>query len=273
MVRKQIRISKGLVFTWLTLGGLICLFLPQSLTSRINLAFLSVYKYAPVPAGGSIPLASVTNTSADETISKDYQQLKSQYIQLQNHRDNLWAELASEHRQNEHLAGIRTRFPSLSGAKFISAEVITSPSGARTSEIIINRGSTDGVRKDQFVLGDNSVIGKIADVSARTAVIRLISDKGSLVPVEVAGSKVARVMRGDGKGFARIKMVPKKYHIEKGAAVYTCKAPGFLDVPLVVGKVQSYRADDDNPLLWDIFVKPTSEIESLTGVDVVVMNP
>jgi rod shape-determining protein MreC len=272
MVRKQIRISKGIVFTWLMLGGLICLFLPSSLTGKVHLAFLGFYKYTPASIGGSIPLAAVA-TGTDATLSSDHQQLKSQYLQLQNHRDNLWAELAAEHRKNERLAGLRTRFPALSGCSFISAEIITSQGRSKSTEKVINRGSADGIRKDQFVLGDNAIIGRISEVSARTAVVRIVSDKGSQIPVEVAGSKVASVMRGDGKGLARIKMVPRKYRVEKGAAVYTCKVPGVLDIPLVVGKVQSYKADDDHPLLWDIFVKPASDIENLASVDVIVMNP
>ena len=87
-----------------------------------------------------------------------------------------------------------------------------------------------------------------------------MTDKNSSIAVEIAGSKAQRRMDGTGKDFARIGMVPNKKRVNKGDAVYTYKNPGLLDVPIIVGKVAECKPDDDNPLLWDITVKPVVKI-------------
>ena len=92
------------------------------------------------------------------------------------------------------------------------------------------------------------------------------------MPVEVAGSQVPRLMKGDGTA-ARIKMVPKSSKVSKEAAVYICKKAGILDVPMVIGKVGNCKADDDNPLLWDITVEPAVKIDEMSTVVVLIMNP
>jgi hypothetical protein len=55
-------------------------------------------------------------------------------------------------------------------------------------------------------------------------------------------------------------------------AVYACKKAGVLDAPFTVGTVQKLQADDDNPLLWVVFVKPAVNFEEVTTVNVIVMN-
>ncbi|OHB58987.1 MAG: hypothetical protein A2Y12_19645 [Planctomycetes bacterium GWF2_42_9] len=271
MSRRQTRISKGTVFTGLLLGSLLCLLLPQSLTKRVNLAFLGIYKVIP-SLGTSIPLASVS-PNGPVTITGEYKKLQNEYQQLQNHCANLWAELANEHDKAQKLSGIRTRFPSLAGAAIITADVITSQAATGPGQLVINRGSADNLKKDQFVIADNAVIGRIAEISSRTAIVNLITSKRITVPVEVAGTKVPRKMTGDGKSAAKISLLQKKYPVKQGTLVYTCKMPGYIDVPFVIGKVSKCRVDADNPLLWDIAVTPAVNIETVSTISVVIMNP
>lgn len=264
------------MFSWCLIGALICLFLPESLTSRLHVTFLNLYKFTP-SIGRSIPLAAVVPTASkadpDDEQQRRCRQLESEKAQLENHLANVSAELAAEHAKVESLAGMRSRFPGLAGAKFIDADVLIAGFKANDCRIMINRGETDGIRKGQYVLADNSVIGLVQETWSRTALVKLITDKESSIAVEIAGSKAMRVMKGTGKNYARVGMVPNSKRVSKDAAVYTYKNPGLLDVPIIVGKVTECKADDDNPLLWDISVKPIVKAEELVSATVVVMNP
>jgi rod shape-determining protein MreC len=264
------------MFSWCMLGALICLFLPQDFTNRVHLAFRGLYKFTPSLGRSIAPLAVVAPTAVsanqDDEQLRRYQKLEAEKNQLENHLANLSAELAAEHNKVETLSAMRSRFPGLGGAGFVNADIIAGFK-ANDNRIMINRGETDGIRKDQYVLSDNSVIGIVQETQSRTAVVKLITDKESRLKVEIAGSKAQRRMDGTGKGYARIGMVPNKKRVNKGDAVYTYKNPGLLDVPIIVGKVTECKPDDDNPLLWDITVRPAVKIEELTGVTVVVMNP
>jgi len=264
-----------MVFTWLLLGSLLCIFLPHGLTKRFNLAFLSLYKFTPV-LGKGIPLSPVpTLASTVSPVSGEYQKLQNEYQQLQNHCANLWAELAGEHNKVQKLSAIRTRFPALAGAAIITADIISvssSAPGSKATQLVINRGSADGLKKDQFVIAENSVVGRISDLSTRTAVVDLINHKNSNIFVEVAGTKVARKLTGNSNN-ARIGLLPKKYPVKPGAIVYTCRIPGLLDVPFIVGRIAECKIDDASPLLWDIVVEPAVDIETLTSVSIIIMNP
>jgi rod shape-determining protein MreC len=267
MTAKHAKISKGVVFTWLVLGGIICLLLPTGVAGRMHLGFLGLYNL--IPSGGrTIALASTTNDSSP-SIPSDSRQLQQQNDQLQNQLSNVWAELAVEHGKVEQLSEIRTRFPALKETGIVLADVIAAQAGSK-NELVINRGSSDGVQKDQFVMSAKAIVGRVTQVTSGTAVIRPVSDKGSSIAVEVAGSKLARMMKGDSKGLGRIHMVPRKYHIEKNAVVYACKVPGLLDTPIIVGHVARVKPDDDNPLLWDIQVEPAVKLDSLANVEVLV---
>ena len=77
-------------------------------------------------------------------------------------------------------------------------------------------------------------------------------------------------MQGTGNNLARIELI--KHKVKAGNVVYADKKPGFLDSPMIVGKVRECRKNDESPLLWDITVKPVCNIERLNDVAVIVMN-
>lgn len=257
------------------IGALICLFLPESLTSRVHVTFLGLYKFTP-SLGRSIPLAAVASPislkNQDDEQLRRYKQLELEKDKLENHLANVSAELAAEHAKADSLSAMRSRFPGLSGAGLIDADVITSLKGGR-QRIMINRGEIDGLRKGQYVLALNSVIGQVDETSSRTAFVKLVTDKDSLMGVEIAGSKTLGAMKGTGRDFAAILPNKNSRRANKGDIVYTYKNPGLLDVPMIVGKVAQCKPDDEHPLLWDITVTPVVKIEDIVSVTIVVMNP
>ncbi len=253
------------MFTWCMLGGLIFIFAPQTWTSKFQFAFTRIFSW-PLSVSRVVSLSARAQQPPADVVSN------SQYNQLQNHLANLTAELNQERQKTRALSGLRDR-PALEGAGLVLADVITSSVGGLQNAIIVNRGTNDGLVKGQFVLADNSIVGAISAVSSRTAEIKLITDPTSKIPVTIAELNVSRVMQGAGKYLARILMLSIKHKVRVGDSVYACKKPGFLDTPLIVGKVAKCIRDDENPSVWDITVKPACDIEGLSSVAVLIMNP
>jgi rod shape-determining protein MreC len=252
-------VSRGMLFTWFMLGGLIFFFAPQNLTNRFQFAFANIFRW-PLGVGRTITLSARAQPRFIDVISR------RKYDQLQNHLANITEELNQERQKLEELSRLRNRYP-LEGAGLVLADVIT----ASAEGFIINRGENDGLRKGQFVLGDNSIIGTISDVSPRTARVELITEITSDLAIEISGLKT--VIRGYGENSAKVRLVSTKHKIRIGDNVYACKKPGFLDTPIIVGTVSKCRKNDENPLLWDITVKPACDVERLDNVTVIVMNP
>ncbi len=261
MAKNQTRCSNRMAFTLLLLTGLIFLLSPQNLTNKFQLAFARIFRW-PLSIGRNFSLAARTHQPAN-------QMLKRSQMQYQNHIDNLQEQLRQERLKVQKLSGTRERLP-LEGANLVVAAVSMAPEGMK-KELIINRGSVDGLAVGQFVLGDNSIIAIVSDISSRTARVRLFTDPESKIAVTVGTSNIERIMQGNGDNSAVISML--KNRAKTGTAVFARKKPGFLDAPMIIGKVAQSERNKESPLLWDITIEPACDIEALNDVAVIVMNP
>ena len=197
---------------------------------------------------------------------------RTRYDKLHNHLANVTEWLKQERHKVQKLSGLRDRTV-WQGVNFVLADIITSTIDGLHSELIINRGIKDGLAADQFILANECVIGTIYKVDTRTARIRLITDPSSQIAVKIEGLNKDRILQGTGNNSAKVKLLPTKYRVEVDEVVYAQKKPGFLSTPVIVGTVAQCENNKENPLLWDITVKPACDIESLTDVSVIVMNP
>lgn len=257
-----------MLFAWFMLAGLILLFSPHAVTSRFQFAFARFFHW-PLRIGRNVSLSARTELPLSRQVG-DFSRKETQY---QNHIANLEEQLHQKNVLIRKLTGLRTRLRGLEGAKLVPADIITASAQGRQNELIINRGSDDGLSKDLFVIGNNSVIGTVTDLSARTARVRLFGDVSSAVGVNMPGLGINMLMQGNGNGLAKIKLVPVKHKIKVGDTVLIHSKPGYLDVSMIGGIVQQCRRDDGNPSLWDITVKPACDIATLNTVTVIVMNP
>lgn len=265
MAKKQIKLFERMLPAWLMLAGLFFLFAPQSLTSKLQFAFARIF-HRPLSICRNFTLFTCRPQSSANVVNR------SEYIRLRNHLTNNMQLLHQERQKVEKLSGLHDRFV-WEGVNFVLADIITFFIDGSRSEFIINRGKDDGLAKGQFVLGRCSIVGTISDLDSRTARVQLVTDPKSRIAVKVAELDVGSIMQGNGNGSAGIRLLPIKYKIKIGDIVYVRKSPGFLDTSIIVGTVSRYKSDDENPLLWDITVKPACNIQRLNSVTVVIMNP
>jgi cell shape-determining protein MreC len=191
---------------------------------------------------------------------------RREYERLENHAQNLKEALLEGRQRFKKLYGPHNRYV-WDGVEFVLADVITASTAGPSCELIINCGRENGLATGQFVLGDNSVIGTVTGVSLHEAQVRLITNATSNIPVKIGAFRA--VMKGAGDGLATIPLATRK--VEPGDEVYAVKQPGFLDAPVRTGTVVECDGSDEEPLLWDITVKPACDIETLESVAVVVM--
>jgi rod shape-determining protein MreC len=270
MAQKWTRVSRRMLFTWCLLGGLICMFAPVSLTSKLQLAYTYVFSW-PLQAGHSLSVASATFSPLRDINSDAGAEVATAERQrLMNHIANLEAQLKEARQEIEQISGVRA-VPQWERMRFLQAD-ITLPS--RTGDVLyINRGQQDGVAVGQYVMGDMSVIGVISDVSPKRAKVKLITDPTSQIPVTIGESEMARVMKGELGNVAKIPYVSALHPVSKGTKVVAKKMPGRLDVPIIAGQVKQCRIDPEDPSVLDITVEPVCEITGLTSVVVILSSP
>jgi len=263
MARMRFKVSGRMLFAWFMLTGLILLLSPQSLTSKLQLAFSRIFRY-PLSFGTNISLPHARKLPSQNTTRTD--------IRYRNYIANLRKQLFLEHRKLEQLSGIRNRLP-LEGAIIIPADIVTATYESTQCRLVIDRGKDDGIKKGQFVLSENSIIGTVNNIDKRQAGVLLFTDPRSKIEVRIQNIKIYRVMQGTGANNAKISLVSTDYKIKKGQNVFVRKKPGLLGTPIIIGNVDTIKNDTLKPWLWDITVKPACDLKNLKGVAVIIMNP
>ncbi len=261
MARMRKKISRGMLFTWFLLAGLIVLFAPQGITNKLQLSFSRIFQ-VPLSIGRGLTLSARAPTSLPQN---------SQNREYKNHIANLTEQLRQERQKFEQLSGIVDRLP-FEGADLVAANVFVGKSGLR-GELVINRGKKEGLMPGQFVLGSDSIIGMISSVDDRTAKVRLITDPESILKVKIGSRGIGGVMQGSGTNSSKIRNLRVDKHLVKGGdIVYAQAKVGFLGAPMIAGQITKCSRDPLNPYCWDITVEPVCDVDSLQSVHVIIMN-
>jgi cell shape-determining protein MreC len=245
------------------LAGFIVLLSPQNLTNKFQFAFTYVFRW-PLSIGRNISLSAATRQplSDKDMVSRD------EYERLLNHLANITQQRDDAQRTIQKLSKMRNT-PAWERTSFVLADVMTVFVDNLRGELIINRGKEDGLEKNQFVLANNSIIGTISDVGTRTGRVRLFTDPSSVIAVNIP-NKDWRLMKGCGNNQAKVEMIKDKVRID--TKIMARKTPGFLDTPMIIGKVVRCE-HNDQPLVWDITVEPVCNILEIESIHVIVMNP
>ena len=262
MSKNAAKVSGRMLFIWCMLAGFIVLLSPQSLTNKFQFAFTYAFRW-PLSIGRNISLSATKRQpirDEDVVTHDEYERLLNHIANVTQQRDDAYEEITK-------LRKIRNK-PAWERAGFIPAEVITVFIDNLRGELIINRGKEDHLEKNLFVLADNSIIGTISDVDTRTARVRLFTDPAANTAVRVGNSD--KLMKGCGNNQAKVKML--KQNVKIDTEIMASKRPGFLDTPMIIGKVVRCE-HNDQPLLWDITVEPVCNIQKVENLHVIVMNP
>ena len=267
MARTQTKVNKGTLFTTLFFLSLILFFLPQNITKNLNFFFIELFKPLLSIGGEKKTYIFRPSNPEEQYISR------AEYNSLWTAYKNIEADLQTLADEYQTLANYRTIVPE-AGTALVPASVITfEPS----KYLIINRGLEHGIEKGQFVMGLESIIGIVSEVSPATARIDLITNKNHITPVRIwrTGSKkyISGNMAGTGLGRCSIGLISRENDIRVGDAVYAAPKPGVLNSPRIIGEVSHLWPDTDNPLLWDIKVTPLYSAEEFEDVAVIIMNP
>ena len=264
MARKQSKISRRMLFTWFMLTGFIFLFAPQNFTNKFQLAFVHIFRW-PLSIGGNMVMTAQTQQPFSGTDNRNVNKYRNFIATLKE-------QLAQQQKDFDRLYGLYNTYI-WEGANFALADVITATVEGNRNELTVACRKTNGLAKGQFVLGDESIVGTISDVSSRTASVKLFTDPTSRIAVKIGELDIKKWMQGNGNKTAKIPLVSIEHEIREGDNVFARKKAKFLDAPVIIGRVAQLKRDDKDPLFWDITVKPACDIEQLEDVAIIIMNP
>lgn len=169
--------------------------------------------------------------------------------------------------ENKKLAKLLGSRYKLNKNIFVLARV-DSVSGSRLKkQIIVNKGSGDGIQVGQIVLGADGVLGQVNQVTPFYATILLITDPTQYMPVKSQRNGI----RGIGKGIASnqgklmVNFIESELDIKIGDVFLTSAIGSKFPAGYPVGRVTHIEKRADDPFLT-IELAPTQTIQQLEFV-------
>ena len=246
-------------------SALVCMMLSKADTHFLNKASGSVSMIlAPIIRVLQIPgdlLYSVYTKTLDiASVYKQNKKLRDENLKLlmlQNRVRVLEAE--------NKLLGEMLNYSSLPDQSYITAKVVAEEGDGFTHSLIVYIGDNNDVVKDQIVLGQENVVGRIDSVNGSYARVVLITDINSKIPVIIERNRERAILAGDNTLKPKLLYTTLNADIKKGDIVVTSGVAGVFPVGLPVGVVKNISKDE-------IEVIPVTDIERLEFVRIVNYN-
>ncbi len=159
---------------------------------------------------------------------------------------------------------------------FLIASVIGVDASNIYKSIVLNKGTSNGVKKNMVVLDKyGNLVGRvIGPVSSKEAKVQLITDSESGVSVFPESKKAVGVLTGDAKGNCFLKYIlatTSTRDVYEGEEVISSGFDGIFFSGIKVGKIVSLTKDTS--LFMTIVVRPYFEFGHLDHVAILTIDP
>ena len=121
----------------------------------------------------------------------------------------------------------------------ISAAVISRKTGSWWRQIILNKGSNDGVEIGSIVIGPGGLLGRVKNTSLLTSSVTLITSPESKLGVWVDRIKTNGLLVGLGDDYPSLILYSKDADIKVGDFVSSSPASTLLPPNIPIGIIQS----------------------------------
>ncbi|MEG3436748.1 rod shape-determining protein MreC [Pannus brasiliensis CCIBt3594] len=142
--------------------------------------------------------------------------------------------------------------------------VITSPIIGRSAddwwrEIVIGRGSADGIKVGASVTGTGGLVGRVTTVTPHTSRVMLVSNANSRVGATIGRGRSMGLIQGRDSQIATLRFFEKAPDVKVGDVVTTSNVSRLFTPGLPIGRVISVNLEQ-NPA-------PTAQIEFTATVN------
>jgi rod shape-determining protein MreC len=189
--------------------------------------------FAVVGTWVATPMRAVGNWVADLGVGRgSYAQLQQQNITLK----TKLAALQEAQLQNDRIREL-VAFAKAQNLPSIGAQVIGRATDSQERSILIDRGSSSGVRIGDAVIAAGGLVGQVVEVAPWDARVRLITDSASGVAVLVQRTRANGIVTGTLDGPLQLQFVDAKTPPVVGDVLITSGLGGVYPKGIVVGEV------------------------------------
>lgn len=217
------------------------------------------------------PLARLVDAGGD-LVSGAREAVRSRG-ELERENAAMRAELTELRRERLRQAGLELEVEELArgaglpgpGASFElrPARVVHFDRRSHLRTMVIDAGAR-GARRDQPVVADGGLVGRVVETSGRWAKVQLLTDRAAAVGVVIEGARRQGILRGAGPGRLEIDFVPRQTEVAVGDRVSTAGIDGVYPRGLPVGTIESVEPGTE--IFHHVSVRPIVEFTNLSLV-------
>ena len=142
---------------------------------------------------------------------------------------------------NDRLRGL-LELDQQSSGDWLQAAVISRTAAGWWQQLLLGRGTVDGVAKDDAVIGPGGLVGRVQSVTPATSRVRLLTAPGSRIGVWLARTQQHGLLVGLGTARPQLQFLDKDIQVRPGDLVSPSPASTLLPPNLPVAVVQSLNS-------------------------------
>lgn len=153
-------------------------------------------------------------------------------------------------------------------APSITAEIIGVDPSQWFKTIIIDRGSSDGIKPGMPAVTAEGVVGQVTSTAPDFAKVLLAIDPNSAIDGLIQETRVKGIIKGGGAGF-RMDYVLKNNEVKKGDRIVTSGIGGIFPKGVPIGTV-SLVEKSDRGMFQEIEIEPAADFSQLEFLIIVM---
>ena len=153
----------------------------------------------------------------------------------------------------------------------VVARVIDNDRTTLFKTLLINKGTTEGLRVGLPVLADRGVVGRIIETSWHASRVLLVIDENSNVDALIQRSRAQGILQGAGSAGCNLKYISRVEDVQTGDVVLTSGLAGVFPKGLLLGVVTG-ASRREGGLFQKIDVSPAVDFGKLEEVLALVVD-
>jgi len=230
---------------------------------RMRIAFVAPFQELATNVVKTVP-ASWWRYFFLVSVARENQQLLQQLAETQQ-KIIQQRELELENQRLRELLGFKRALP----APVIAAEIIGKDPSAWFKTVIIDKGSTDGLRRGLPAVSSSGVVGQIIEVSARQSRLMLIIDRNSGADALVQRTRARGIVKGTSQDDCYLDYVLHADDVRVGDLVVSSGFDGVYPKGLLIGTVTAvdFKGGD---FFKDVQITPAVDFDKLEEVLIIL---
>ncbi len=183
--------------------------------------------------------------------------LRAENISLTNANAELlkWQEKAKAmEAENQALRTLLNVVP-MNKSTYITARIVSDMGGPYMHSALLNGGTDNGINKDQAVISENGLLGRVVEAGSSSARIILLTDINSRVPVVTESTHEKSILIGNNSDTPSLAYLTADSKVKVGERIITSGDGGIFPQGIPVGVVASVQK---NTVTVQPFVDATS---------------